>query len=144
MGNCNQLAIKTQETISTQRGGNSLFAPIDEWQRVNTDRISQAADNARQQVVELMRCKKIEIMKGIESVNLEIRTRQGAGDFIEEDLERLRRNISRLQQNLDQFNQRPVQLRLKKVDQIDWNNLIYIEQQSGGNVSRTLETPSTG
>lgn len=144
MGNCNHLTRKTQETILTQRNGSSLFAPIDEWEKVNIDRISRAAEYARQQIVDQMRRKKVDIMKGVESINLEIRTRQGAGDFIEDDLERLRRNISRLQQDLDQFIQRPVPLRLRKLDQSEWNNLIYVDQQSGDNISRTLERPLTG
>lgn len=140
-GNSQQLATKTQETIQTQRTGSSIFSQIDEWQRVNIERITRAADTARQQAVELLRRKKIEIMKGIESVNVEIRTRQGTGDFIEDDIERLRKNLNRLQQDLDQFNRRPVELRTRKNDQIDWNNMIYIERQYGDNFNTTLETP---
>ena len=143
-GNCSQLATKTQETIQTQRNGSSLFSQIDEWQRVNIEKISRAADTARQQAIELMRRKKIDIMKGIDTINIEIRTRQGTGDFIEDDVERLRRNINRLQQDLDQFNRRPVELRMKKTDQMDWNNLISIERQYGDNFNTTLETPRAG
>ena len=96
---------------------------------INIDKISRAADNARQQAVELMRRKKIDIMKGIESISTEIRTRQSIGDFIEEDVERLQRNMNRLQQDLDQFNRRPIQLRTRKMEEIDWNKVIYIEPQ---------------
>jgi hypothetical protein len=144
MANCNQLAARTKETIQTQRAGSSLLSQIDDWQKVTIEKVSRAAEEARQQAIQFMRRKKAEIVEGFESVGKEIRTRQGTGDFVEYDLERLKQSINRLQQDLEQFIQRPIELNVKKSNQIDWNNLIYADYQSADNRSKSFQAPATG
>jgi hypothetical protein len=63
IGNCNQLAMRTNETIQTQRNGGSFLSQIDEWQKITIEKVFQVAENARQQALQLIRRKKTVINK---------------------------------------------------------------------------------
>ena len=142
--NCNQVAMKTQETIQTQRNGSSLLSQIDEWERSSIEKVARAADNARQQAIQLMRRKKTEIIEGLNIVNGEIRTRQGADDYFEQDLERLKKAVNQIHTDLDQFIRRPIELNVKRNDQSEWNNLISINHHSIGGGTRNFQEPVIG
>ena len=141
MQNCHQLEIKTKDTIQTQRSGSSVLSEIDKWQRSTIEKVTQVAENARQQVIQLMRRKKTEILEKLDLVGKEIRTRQSANDFVEYDLERLKEAVNKLQKDLDQYIRQPLELHIKGNDQIDWNNLIYIEQRYVPKTSRNFQEP---
>ena len=144
MGNCNQLAMRTKETIQTQRVASSLLSKIDEWQKITIEKVYQVADNVRQQALQLVRRKKTEITEGVESVGKEILTRQSVGDFVEYDLERLKKVINKLQQDLDQLVRYPIELHINRSQQINWNNLIYIEHRYPDNLTRHFQAPVSG
>jgi hypothetical protein len=144
MGNCNQLAMRTKETIQTQRAGSYVLAQIDEWQKITIEKVFQVADNARREASQLMRRKKAEIIESVESVGKEILTRQSVGDFVEYDLERLKKVIKKLQQDLDQFVRYPIELHINKNQQIDWNNLIYVEHRYPGKLTKHFQPPISG
>ena len=136
--------MKTQETIQTQRNGSSLLSQIDEWERTTIEKIVRAADNARQQAIQLMRRKKTEIIEGLNTVNGEIRTRQGADDYFEQDLERLKKAVNKIHNDLDQFIRRPIELTVKKNDQSEWNSLISINHYSTSYGNRNFQEPAVG
>ena len=144
MENCNHLAMRTKETTQTQRATSSLLSQIDEWQRMTIEKVSQVAENARQQALQLMRRKKIEIIEGVNSIGKEILTRQSVGDFVEYDLERLKKMINKLQQDFNQFVRSPIQLHINRSQQIDWNNLIYLEHRFPDDRTRHFQAPVSG
>ncbi|CAF0767853.1 unnamed protein product [Adineta steineri] len=144
MHSYHQLGMRTQETIQTERVESALFHEIDQWQNTTMDKVYEVAEHAREQVLQIMRRKKTELIEEIKSIDKEIQIRQSVGDYVEYDLERLKNIINKLQQDLDQFIRRPIKLHINKTQQIDWKNLVYIEHISRNNSTKKSQTTLSG
>ncbi|CAF0846748.1 unnamed protein product [Adineta steineri] len=79
MHSYHQLGMRTQETIQTERVESALFLEIDQWQNTTMDKVYQVAEHAREQVLQIMRHKKTELIEEIKSIDKEIQIRQSIG-----------------------------------------------------------------
>ncbi|CAF0722507.1 unnamed protein product [Adineta steineri] len=76
MHSYHQLGMRTQETIQTERVESALFHEIDQWQNATMDKVYEVAEHAREQVLQIMRRKKTELIEEIKSIDKEIQIRQ--------------------------------------------------------------------
>ncbi|CAF1119453.1 unnamed protein product [Rotaria sp. Silwood1] len=104
-----------------------MFDRIEKWKKTTISKVEKAAEKAHHELSELIDKQRIVITKQLEPITQEIRSRREEENFVENDIDRLRRKINVLDQTLKQFLRNDI---TKSIiinnDQINWNRLIYI------------------
>ena len=125
----NELQEKINKTTSHNQSGNSLLSRIDEWQRTTIEKVKQAAEQARQQVLEIMNSKREEITRQFQTMSQRMKELRDKKNVVERDLAQLKQQIDQLNEDLKQLSQPPtVELNMKQSDQTEWHRMICIEQ----------------
>ncbi len=125
----NDLQEKINKGNQQNPSANGLLSQIDEWQKVITAKVKQAADRARQQVITILDSKRMEITTKFETFSKELVHMKDTEEFVHDDLTRLQQMIQDLNQDLQQLAHSPsVELHTEQSNQVDWNRLIYVEQ----------------
>ncbi|CAF3763546.1 unnamed protein product [Rotaria sp. Silwood1] len=141
----NELQAKINEAASNKKSANQFLEQIDEWQRKTIEKVKEAADLARQQVSKIMNFKLEEITEQFQTLSQELKELQETKDFVEQDLTRLKEEIRRLNEDLEQVAQSPaIKLNTKQSDQIVWQRMIYVEENSVDLVNQTRQTKPIG
>jgi vacuolar-type H+-ATPase subunit I/STV1 len=124
-----------QEKISKPNQQKNICSPlllqIDEWQQQTIEKVKQAAEQARQQVMQILNSKGTEITSEFEKLSQELIQLKETEDFTEQDLKRLKQTINRLNEDLKQLAQAPtIELHREESQKIAWNCLIYVEDKT--------------
>jgi chromosome segregation ATPase len=120
-----------QETITkaTQQKDISspLFSQIDQWQKITIEKVKQTADQARQNVRQILHSKRAEITSNFEKFSKELIQLKETEDFAEQDLKRLKQTIDQLTQGVKKLAQpSEIELHVDESQEIEWNRLIYV------------------
>jgi hypothetical protein len=122
-----------------------LIAKINEWQETTIEKIKQVATQARQQVVHLMNCKRVKITTEFQTFSQELAHLKETENFVEHDLTRLKQMIEQLHHDLKQSVQpTTIELHKEQSDGIDWNRVIYVEEQRDRAVNQQRQPEATG
>ncbi|CAF4424551.1 unnamed protein product [Rotaria magnacalcarata] len=123
----NDLHAQINEVSSNMQTDKQL-AKIGEWQRTTIEKVKQAAESARQQVMKIRNCKHEEIAKSFLVLSQEL---DELRDIVEQDIVRLNQATRKLSDDLKKCAQSSeIELNVKQSDEIDWNRMIYVEENS--------------
>ncbi|CAF1366820.1 unnamed protein product [Rotaria sordida] len=107
-----------------------LFDEIEQWKNMTINKVEKAAEKAQHELIELIDKQRITIIKQFESITSEICHRREEENFVENDIDELKQKINEIKQKLEQFTQIETTITIiVNNDQIDWNRLIYIQEQ---------------
>ncbi len=127
----NDLQEKINKISLEKQSGSLLLSRIDEWQQITIEKVKQAAEQARQQVLKIMNSKREEIERQFQTLSQEFEQLRETEGVLEQDLARLKQQIGQLNKDSEQLSQPlAVELNMKQSDQIVWNRLIYAEEKS--------------
>ena len=122
-----------------------ILLQIDEWQRATIKKVTDVAEQARQQVVELQSSKRVEIRTRFRQLSDELGCIKEGKDLVEQDLARLKEMIRALKQDLEQLPETPsIKLHIEQSDQITWSRLIYAEDNSDNTEKKQDQQLLTG
>ena len=108
-----------------------LLLQIDEWQKATIENVKQAAEQARQHVMQILSSKKIKIISEFEKFSQDLIDLKETEDFVEPDLRRLRQTINQLDQDLKQLTEPPaIELHVEESEKVAWNRLIYVTDKT--------------
>jgi predicted RNase H-like nuclease (RuvC/YqgF family) len=126
----NDLQEKINKATSQNQSGSSLLSRIDEWQRTTIEKVKQAAEQARQQVLQIMNSKREEITRQFQTMSQEMKELRDTKSVVERDLAQLKQQIDQLNEDLKQLSQLPiVELNMKQSDKIEWRRMIRVEEK---------------
>ncbi|CAF3756313.1 unnamed protein product [Rotaria sp. Silwood1] len=104
---------------------------IEQWKKTTINKIEQAAEKVRHELIELIDKQRITITKQLKLITEEIRCCQDEETFVENDIDRIRKKLNEIQQILKPFIQKDAtKIIIVDDDQIDWNRFIYIRQHN--------------
>ena len=123
-----------QETILTRVPSKEQKSPlieqIDQWKRNTIAKVEEVAAQLRQQTIELLNRKQTKINEEFESFSQELITLRESENYVEHDLERLKKKIQQFKQDIRQSTQpTTILLHTDQSDKIQWESLIYIEEK---------------
>ena len=141
--------ITDHEIILEQMKKNSLkqhlHDQIDDWQNQMIERVYERAKEIRGQINRLLDTDNQRMEEDIQSLADEMRTRQKKEDFFEDDIERIAQKIEEAKQFAHQPMEKPnMELKIEQMEDIDWENLIYIENQSSSTSSSITSKSNSG
>ncbi|CAF5117557.1 unnamed protein product, partial [Rotaria sp. Silwood1] len=111
-----------------------VFDQIEQWKQTTINKVKKAADKAQHELTQLIESRKITIIKQLEPITNEIRSLREEENIVETDIDRLRKKINDMRQELEEFTQKDTNKSIIfNDDQIDWNRLIYIRQEQQQN-----------
>jgi hypothetical protein len=126
----NILQEKLSKAARQTNSSNDILLQIDEWQRTTTEKIKQAADQARQQVTNILDSKCSEITVSFEKFSKELVHLKETEDLYHDDLSRLQQTMLQLDEDLKQLAQPPtILICTEQTNQVVWNHLIYVDQK---------------
>lgn len=104
-----------------------LLEEIDRWETLALNKVHQAAERAREQLIQVVAHEKSKLKNDFERITKEIHDRLGELNFDENDIENLRQRLNEMQLSLSEL----IQPTGKKTiivmnDRFDWNQLIYV------------------
>jgi hypothetical protein len=129
-----ELNVILQQNQEKEQKNESLkkefFCRIDEWENNMKEKVHEKAQQIRQRLDEVIDNKNKKDIGNIQSMMDEILKRYQKEDFLEHDIERIKRNINQAQQDIEKSTQQSdVQLYIEPKIKIDLTNLIYIEEK---------------
>jgi len=122
-------ALQEKITKATQQKdiNSPLLSQIDQWQKVTIEKVKQAADQARQHVIQILDSKRVEITSDFEKFSKELIQLRETEDFVEQDLKRLKKTIDQINQDVKKLAQpSEIELHVDESQEIQWNRLIYV------------------
>jgi hypothetical protein len=126
----NDLEENIKKATSYHQSDTLLLTQIDEWQQTTIEKVKQAAEQARQQVLQIMNLKREEITKQFQTMSQEMKQLRDTKGVVEYDLTRLKQQIDQLDEDLEElFQPSTIELNVKKSDEIEWNHIIYVEER---------------
>lgn len=106
-----------------------LFAKIEQWRNKTIEKVEKAAERAHHELTEMLNKERTSITKRLQPITKEIHSCRDEDDFVENDIDRLRKQINEIQQALEQFKQNYTnETIIIQDDHIDWNKLICIKE----------------
>ncbi|CAM4933321.1 unnamed protein product [Rotaria socialis] len=104
-----------------------VFDQIDQWKKLTINKVKQAAERARHELIELLDKRRAAVTKQLEAITKEIRSHREEENFLEDDIARLRTKLNEIQKVLEQFTRKDTKKAIIATnDQIDWDRIIYI------------------
>ena len=127
----NDLLEKVDKITSSDELDDRFFAKIDEWQQTTIEKVKRAAELARQQTIKVMNSKKKELKTQFQLLSENSKELRNTKGVIEQDLTRLKQEIHRLSEALEQLVQpSAIDLNTTQSDQVEWYRMIYVEESS--------------
>ncbi len=131
MAHRNDLHDKINKATEHSNSHSPLFAQIDEWQKMMTEKVRLVAEHARQQVAELLNSKVVKLENDFERFSQELIDFKETENFVEHDLTRLKYMVHQFNQELKQLNKPlSIVLHTELSDRLVWSRLIYAEERS--------------
>jgi len=122
-------ALQEKITKATQQKdiNSPLLSQIDQWQKVTIEKVKQAADQARQHVIQILDSKRAEITSDFAKFSKELIQLRETEDFVEQNLKRLKKTIDQINQDVKKLAQpSEIELHVDESQEIQWNRLIYV------------------
>jgi DNA primase len=142
---CNDLQDKINKAMEHKNFDSPLLIEIDEWEKTTIEKVKQVAEQARQQVVQLMNSKKVKIKAQFEKFSQKLIQLKEPNDFVEHDLKQLEQTVHQLNQDLKQLSQVPeIQLHMEQSNQTAWDSLIYVEEKPVYTIKQELQRQVNG
>jgi DNA polymerase III delta prime subunit len=133
----NELQAKINNANLDNRSDISILSQIDTWEQKTIQKVQQAADEVRKEVLVLIKSKQEEIKNQFQTLSKELDNLQETKSILEQDLTRLEREIARINEDLKQSSQLPtVKLMTNQSEQIEWIHMMYVEQKSENTTSQ--------
>ena len=123
-----------QETIHVGAASSDQKSPlleqIDQWKRNTIAKVEEVAAQVRQQTIELLNRKQTKVNDEFRSFSQDLIKLRESENYVEHDLERLKKKIQQFKQDIKQST-RPINILLHtdQSDKIQWESLIYIEEK---------------
>lgn len=138
-----------QEKIaaSTEQRGlyNPLLLQINEWEVATIEKVKQAAERVRQDVMQLLKSKREEITSAFDKLSKELIELKETEDFAEQDLKRFRETLNRFNADLKKLTeQTSIELHMEESQKVAWNRLIYFKDETNLADGRKDEKPRGG
>ncbi len=131
MAHRNDLQDKINKAAERNNSHSPLFAQIDEWQKMMTEKVRLVAEHARQQVAELLNSKAVKLENDFERFSQELIDLKETENFVEHDLTRLKYMVHQFNHELKQLNKPlTIVLHTELSDRLVWSRLIYAEERS--------------
>jgi hypothetical protein len=141
----NQLQDEINKAAQPSVQHSPLIAKINEWQETTIEKVKQVAAKARQQVVELLNCKRVKIATEFQIFSQELADLKETENFVEHDLTRLKQMIEQFHYDLKQsVQQTNIELHTEQSDGIDWNQVIYVEEERARAVNQQRQPQTRG
>jgi uncharacterized phage infection (PIP) family protein YhgE len=126
----NDLQEKINKATSHNQSSSSFLSRIDEWQQATIEKVKQAAEQARQQVSQIINSKREDITRQFQTMSQNMKQLRDTKGVVEHDLARLKQQIEQLNEDLKQLSQPPtVELNVKQSDKIEWHRMICVEEK---------------
>lgn len=106
-----------------------VFSQIEKWEKTTIDKLEKAAQQARQQLTELIHKKRTSITEQLELITREIRSHRNEENFLEYDIDRLKTKLNGIQQTVERFLQPDTNIIVIDDNRIDWNRIIYVPNE---------------
>lgn len=104
-----------------------LLVRIDTWKRKTIEKVEQAAEKAKHELIEQINKEKIDIPKRLNIITKEICSHREEENFCETDIQKLRNKIDGLQRILEKYLGKDTkQYAVIERDEIDWNRMLYV------------------
>ena len=122
---------ESREKNEAGTANHPLRVRIDEWEKDVIRQVHQAADQARQQIEQILTGKQTSMAKTMEKFSEELAMLKDSHDFVETDLARLKQTLEQFRQDLERVTE-PIALDLTKgeSDRIPWARLISVSEKS--------------
>ena len=120
-----------------------ILSQIDHWESKIIERIHYKAELARQQLDCLIMKNNQTIIKDARALRKEMREKKKKNDFVENDIQRLKEDIVRVQSELKKLSSTNVELYTEPDHMIDWNHLIFVREKSNEMVSALVNERTT-
>jgi uncharacterized phage infection (PIP) family protein YhgE len=141
----NQLQDKINKAAQLNVQHSPLIAKINEWQETIIEKVKQVAAQAREQVVQLLNSKQLNITTEFRTFSQELVDLKETENFVEHDLTRLRQMIEQFHHDLKESVQpTTVELHTEQSDGIDWNRVIYVEEKRSRAANQQWQPQATG
>ncbi len=122
-----------------------LLLQIDQWQKATIEKVEQAAEQARQQVRQILNSKRTEMTSEFEKFSQALVQLKETEDFAEQDLKKLKQTFTRLNQDLKQLAQSSaIELHMEESQKFAWNRLIYVVDKTNYADNRQRQQESMG
>ncbi|UJR23264.1 hypothetical protein I4U23_026284 [Adineta vaga] len=123
-----------QEQINTveqhKEHQSPLLREIEQWRDNTIEKVKQIAANVHQQVIHLLNFRKTQINSEFRDFSNEIAHLKESENYVEKDLTRLTQRINDFKTALRQSTQpATIKLHTEQSNKIDWQRLIYVEEQ---------------
>jgi len=127
----NDLQDKINNVIQYSDSHSPLFAKIDEWEEMMTEKVKIVAEHTRQQVAELLNSKRVKLGDDFKRFSQEVIHLRQTENFVEHDLTRLKFMIHQFNSELKQLNKPlTIALHTELSDRLVWSRLIYAQEKS--------------
>ncbi len=103
----NELQAKINNANLDNRSGISILSQIDTWEQKTIQKVQQAADEVRKEVLILVKSKQEEIKNQFQTLSKELDNLRETKSILDQDLTRLEREIARINEDLKQSSQLP-------------------------------------
>ena len=131
IGHRNDLQDKMNKANQEKDSDSPLLSQINEWQKINIEKVKQVADRARQQVIKLQNSKRVEMTSQFDKLSEELSQLKESKDYVEHDLTRLNQAIHQLNQDLNQLSQpSSIKIQVEQNNQIQWDGLLVVEENA--------------
>lgn len=117
---------------------------IEDWENNMIEQIRERGKQLHQQLDELVTNRNKTIINTTQSLANEVRERHEKEDFLEHNIEQIKQNISQLEEEINNSTkQSDIKLHIESNNAIDWNHLIYFQENSntkGSSVTNKQKT----
>ncbi|CAF4144432.1 unnamed protein product, partial [Rotaria magnacalcarata] len=119
------------EGNSNQRSVLDITATFDEWEERTIEKVKQAAELAKKQVVKIINSNQEESAIRFRNISKELDDRRVKKSVLEHDITRLKQEIYQLKEDVIRMIQTStIELNMKQGDEIEWNEMMYVEKKS--------------
>ena len=103
--NRNELYEEINSKSSPKHSGNSLLSQIDAWQEDTIHKVTQAAQQVREQVLQVLHSQQEEIKRQFQALSLQMEHLRETEDVLEQDLSKLKNQIEQIDNSLENLSQ---------------------------------------
>lgn len=119
----------------------SLLSQIKKWHDVTVEKVHQAAAKTRDEVNLLLQQNMNNIKKELTELAEKLHAARFRDTIVESNMGQLRERVRRLRCHLEKpMDELSIEINVKQSNQIDWNQMIYVENKSNDSKVSLIET----
>jgi DNA repair exonuclease SbcCD ATPase subunit len=133
-----------QDQINKADPHNAILLQIDEWKKTMIEKVTQVAEQARNQVT-VPSTKRADIATKLKELSDKLSYLKETEDFVEDDLKQLKEMTDKLRQDIEKATELPsLELHIDESEQINWNRLIYVKEKPATTENEQNQQQTTG